>query len=53
MRQVRVTKVSRTRSQRRQSLLDELPLDPRDPDIVKAKARPDVPADDPHEVLPG
>jgi hypothetical protein len=37
MRQIQVTKVSRTRSQRRAALLDPLPLDPRDPDIAKAK----------------
>jgi hypothetical protein len=37
MRQIQVTKVSRTRSQRRAALLDALPLDPRDPDITKAK----------------
>ena len=40
MRQVRVTKVSRTSSQRRRhALRDALPPDPRDPDIVKAKQR--------------
>lgn len=39
MRQVRITKVSRTRTQRRQALLDVLPLDPRDPDISRAKQR--------------
>lgn len=37
MRQIQVTKVSRTSRQRRASLLDELPLDPRDPDITRAK----------------
>jgi hypothetical protein len=37
MRQIQMTKVSRTRSQRRAALLDQLPLDPRDPDIAKAK----------------
>jgi hypothetical protein len=40
MRQVRVTKVSRTKRQRRRdALLDALPLDPRDPDIIRAKQR--------------
>jgi hypothetical protein len=38
MRQIRVTKVSRTQ-RRRDTLLDALPLDPRDPDIVRAKQR--------------
>jgi hypothetical protein len=35
MQQLRIAKPSRTRM-RRTKLLDELPLDPRDPDIVKA-----------------
>lgn len=37
MRQIQMTKVSLTSRQRRASLLDELPLDPRDPDITRAK----------------
>jgi hypothetical protein len=37
MRQLRITKVNRTRSRRhRVGLFDELPLDPRDPDVVRA-----------------
>jgi len=38
MRQIRVQKVSRTQ-RRRGALLDVLPLDPRDPDIIRAKQR--------------
>ncbi|TCO39041.1 hypothetical protein EV646_11983 [Kribbella antiqua] len=38
MRQLQVTKVSRTATQRRRAaLLTEQPLDPRDPDILRAK----------------
>jgi hypothetical protein len=38
MRQLQVTKVSRTSTQRRRAaLLAEQPLDPRDPDILRAK----------------
>jgi hypothetical protein len=40
MRQIRVTKERRTNSQRRRdALLDALPIDPRDPDIIRAKQR--------------
>lgn len=35
MRQIQIAKVSRTNSRRQQDAL--LPLDPRDPDIVRAK----------------
>jgi hypothetical protein len=38
MRQIRVQKVSRTQ-RRRDAAIDLLPLDPRDPDIVRAKQR--------------
>lgn len=37
MRQVRVTKMSRTKSQRQEARLEALPLDPRDHDIIRAK----------------
>jgi hypothetical protein len=38
MRQIRVSKTqTKTSRQRRASLLDTLPLDPRDPDILRAK----------------
>ena len=39
MRQIRVTRMSRTRRLRRDALLDTLPTDPRDPDVVRAKQR--------------
>jgi len=38
MRQIRVTKVNRTQ-RRRDAVLEALPLDPRDPDIVRANQR--------------
>lgn len=39
MRQIRVTRMSRKRSLRRDALLDTLPIDPRDPDVIRAKQR--------------
>lgn len=39
MRQIRVTRMSRTRRLRRDALLGTLPTDPRDPDVVRAKQR--------------